>query len=85
MVTVTLTEPLKLADGRTLAELEVRQPRVKDQKAAQRFSSDPAEQETALVARMVGLVPEDLEEVLLVDYQRLLAEIFPRQPVVQPG
>lgn len=85
MAIVTLTEPLKLADGRTLTELDVRQPRVKDQKDAQRFSTDPAEQETALVARMVGLVPEDLEEVLLADYQRLLAEIFPRQPVVRPG
>lgn len=77
MAKVTLSEPLKLADGRTLTEVDVRQPRVRDQKAAQRVSSESADQETALVAMLVGLVPEDLEEMLLVDYQRLLAEIFP--------
>jgi len=69
--TIELAEPLLCADGRALTTLTMRPPRVKDLKAAQRVSEVPAEQELALLGRLVGVVPEDLEELLLADYARL--------------
>lgn len=70
---VALREPLKLADGRILTEIVLRAPRVRDLKAAQRASADPVEQELAMLARLTGLVPEDLDEMHLADYARLQA------------
>ncbi|HWO57689.1 MAG TPA: phage tail assembly protein [bacterium] len=71
MTTIPLSEPLKTGDGRLLKELTVRPPRVKDLKAAQRTGGTAAEQEVALLALLVGLVPEDLDELLVADYKRL--------------
>lgn len=68
---VKLSEPLKTGDGRVLDTLTLRAPRVRDLKAAQRRSENAAEQELSLLASLAGLVPEDLEELLLADYGKL--------------
>ncbi|AAU91004.1 phage tail assembly protein [Methylococcus capsulatus] len=68
---IKLHEPLKTGDGRTLTELTMRAPKVKDLKAAQRFGGSDADVEVALIASLVGVVPEDLDELGLADYRRL--------------
>ena len=66
-----LAYPVKLADGCTLAELTLRRPRVRDLKNAARYSDKTEEQETALLAALAGLTPEDLDEFDLADYRAL--------------
>ena len=66
-----LTYPVKLADGRTLAELTLRRSKVKDLKHAARYSDKTEEQETALLAALCGLAPEDMDELDLADYRKL--------------
>lgn len=72
---ITLKHPVKLATGQTIAKLTLRRPKVRDLKEAQRISDKPGEQELALIARLAGLTPEDVEELDLSDY-RQLAESF---------
>jgi hypothetical protein len=66
-----LTYPVKLADGRTVAELTLRRPKVRDLKHAARYSDKTEEQETALLAALCGLAPEDMDELDLADYRKL--------------
>ena len=66
-----LAYPVKLADGRTVTELQLRRPKVKDLKQAARYSDKTEEQETALLAALVGLTPEDMDELDLADYRKL--------------
>ena len=66
-----LAYPVKLADGRTLAELTLRRPKVRDLKHAARYSDKTEEQETALFAALAGLTPEDMEEFDLADYRAM--------------
>lgn len=74
-VQITLAHPVKLASGQTLTKLTVRRAKVRDLKDAQRRSDKAEEQELALLALLVGLTPEDLEELDLIDY-RALADSF---------
>jgi len=80
--TLELSGPLVCGDGRTLTALTLRTPRVKHLKEAQRVSDVAAEQELALLARLVGVVPEDLDELPLRDYA-VLQERF--RLAVTPG
>lgn len=72
---IELKHPVKLATGQTLAKVTLRRPKVRDLKAAQRVSDKPEEQELALIAQLVGLTPEDVEELDLADY-KAIAEHF---------
>lgn len=72
---ITLKHPVKLATGQMLTKITLRRPKVRDLKEAQRISDKPEEQELALIARLAGLTPEDVEELDLSDY-RQLAESF---------
>ncbi len=72
---ITLKHPVKLATGQTIAKLTLRRPKVRDLKEAQRVSDKPEEQELALIARLAGLTPEDIEELDLADY-KALADAF---------
>lgn len=72
---ITLKHPVKLATGQQLAKLTLRRPKVRDLKEAQRASDKPEEQELALIARLAGLTPEDVEELDLADY-KALADAF---------
>lgn len=69
-VEITLDYPIVTGKGR-VEKLDVRRPKVKDLKAAARFGKTPEDQETGLFAILTGLVPEDLNEMDLVDYAKL--------------
>ncbi|WP_038333791.1 phage tail assembly protein, partial [Kingella kingae] len=59
---VTLKYPVRLATGETLQKVTVRRPKVGDLRAVMHIENE-AEQGLMLVARVTGLVPEDLDEL----------------------
>ena len=67
---IVLKYPVRLPTGETLAKVSVRRPRVGDLRAVSHLATD-AEQELALLARIAGLVPEDLDLLDLADYKAL--------------
>nr|DAI55530.1 MAG TPA: tail assembly chaperone protein [Caudoviricetes sp.] len=69
---VKLKYPVRLATGQVLSELKVRRPRVGDLRAVMHIGSE-AEQGLMLVARITGLVPEDLDELDLQDLEAVQA------------
>ena len=70
--TVTLKYPVRLATGQTLDKVTVRRPRVGDLRAGMHIANE-AEQGLALVARVTGLVPEDLDMLDLRDLEAIQA------------
>lgn len=69
---VKLKYPVRLATGQVLEELNVRRPRVGDLRAVMHIANE-AEQGLMLVARITGLVPEDLDELDLQDLEAVQA------------
>lgn len=69
---IPLKHPYQSA-GKQIEQLLFRQPKVMDLKAASRFSENSADQEVALLAILCDLVPEDLNEMHLADFQALQA------------
>lgn len=69
---VKLKYPVRLATGQVLSELKVRRPRVGDLRAVMHIGSE-VEQGLMLVARVTGLVPEDLDELDLQDLEAVQA------------
>ena len=69
---VTLKYPVKLATGQTLNKVTVRRPRVGDLRAVMHISNE-AEQGLMLVSRVTGLVPEDLDMLVLKDVEAIQA------------
>ncbi|ELV2844219.1 phage tail assembly protein [Enterobacter cloacae] len=67
----TLQFPFTSATGEHIAELRLRRLKVKDMRTARRASDKPEEWDEPLMAAMTGLVPEDLSEMDLLDYQAL--------------
>ena len=63
--------PFTSAAGNTIDSLQLRRLKVKDMRNARRISEKPEEWEEPLMAAMTGLVPEDLAEMDLLDYQAL--------------
>lgn len=70
-VVVPLMEPLRTGDGRELSELKLRRPKVRDVKMAARFGKQAEDQEIGLVAILVGVTPEDLDQVDLADWRKI--------------
>ena len=70
--TVTLKYPVRLATGQTLEKVTVRRPRVGDLRAVMHIGNE-AEQGLALVSRVTGLVPEDLDMLDLRDLEAIQA------------
>lgn len=70
--TVKLKYLVKLATGETLDKVTVRRPRVGDLRAVMHIHNE-AEQGLALVARVTGLVPEDLDMLDLKDLEAIQA------------
>ena len=68
---IDLKYPITRPDGSKVASLTLKRATVGDLKAAQRLSDKPEEQELALIARITGLVPEDVELMDLADYKRV--------------
>ncbi|HGD3424773.1 TPA: phage tail assembly protein [Enterobacter hormaechei] len=67
----TLQYPFNSAAGEHITELQLRRLKVKDMRTARRASDKPEEWDEPLMAAMTGLVPEDLSEMDLLDYQAL--------------
>lgn len=69
--TYTLQFPFTSAAGERINALQLRRLKVKDMRVARRASDKPEEWDEPLMAAMTGLVPEDLAEMDLLDYQAL--------------
>lgn len=69
---VKLKYPVRLATGQTLDKVTVRRPRVGDLRAVMHINNE-AEQGLALVSRITGLVPEDLDMLDLKDLEAIQA------------
>lgn len=67
----SLQFPFTSAAGERINELQLRRLKVKDMRTARRASDKPEEWDEPLMAAMTGLVPEDLSEMDLLDYQAL--------------
>lgn len=62
--------PVVLADGSRLECITMRRAKVGDLRAVSHLEGEAA-QEIAMLARLCGLVPEDLEDLDLCDYRQL--------------
>lgn len=72
METLTLKRPVKLADGRQLTTITLRECTVADVKQAQRMTKgDNGALEIALLGVSCDLLPEDFERLSLSDYMRI--------------
>lgn len=69
---VILKYPVRLATGQLLEKVNVRRPRVGDLRAVMHIANE-AEQGLMLVARVTGLIPEDLDELDLKDLEAIQA------------
>jgi hypothetical protein len=70
METIPLDYPIEF-EGRTLASVEMRRPKVSDVTAAKRSKKTEAEAEVALVATLCGLPPAAIEDLDVADYKKL--------------
>lgn len=75
--TVDLNYPLTLPTGQKLTSITLRRARVGDLRAVAHLTNE-AEQGLALMSRVTGLVPEDLDMLDLADFNRL-QDVFRQQ------
>lgn len=73
----TLKYPFKSATGQQIETLELRRLKRRDLKAAHQYSKDDIEQEDFLIARLSGLVVEDIGELDIAD-SKALTDFFRR-------
>jgi hypothetical protein len=69
-VKITLRFPIKV-DGRETSELLMRRPKVRDMMLSDRPKASDAEKELALFASLVGISPDDMQELDMADYLTL--------------
>lgn len=70
---ITLSEPLDI-DGTKVTALQMREPRVKDQRQAQTMAGDDAILgEVMLFASLCGIPHQHVENMLMKDYKKLQA------------
>lgn len=67
----TLKHPFTSASGQRIETLELRRLTRRDLKAAHQYSKEDVEQEDFLLARMSGLVVEDVNELDMADSKAL--------------
>ena len=65
---LTLNYPIQDGQGKTLTELTIRRPKVKDLRKMQ--GATEVEQSINILAIVTGLVPEDIDELDMSDFQR---------------
>lgn len=68
MEKIKLIAPIETKDSGTLEELEIRRPRVKDLRLAQKTGGTSADQDVRLLATLTGLRPEDIDNMDAADY-----------------
>jgi hypothetical protein len=71
MSEICLKYPVQLASGKTLGKLTLRRAKVADLREASSGGASQEDQEVALLARLSGLLPEDVLELDLADYKAL--------------
>ena len=71
MSEICLKYPVQLASGKVLDKLALRRAKVADLREASRGGASQEDQEVALLARLSGLLPEDVLELDLADYKAL--------------
>ncbi|MGX2951454.1 phage tail assembly protein [Ursidibacter sp. B-7004-1] len=67
-VVLKLEHPITDGQGNPITELTIRRPKVKDMRKMR--GSNDFEQTISLIAIVTGLVPEDLDELDIVDVKR---------------
>jgi len=65
---LTLDFPIQDGQGNTLTELKIRRPKVKDLRKMK--GATEVEQSINILAIVTGLVPEDIDELDMSDFQR---------------
>lgn len=65
---LTLNYPIQDGQGKTLTELTIRRPKVKDLRKMN--GATEVEQSINILAIVTGLVPEDIDELDMSDFQR---------------
>ncbi|NYT62360.1 phage tail assembly protein [Alcaligenaceae bacterium] len=76
--TIELKFPVEI-DGTSVSVLTLRRPKVRDNLAAEKMSSNNAEREIALLAMLADVSPNDLHELDMGDYaalQKALTSFF---------
>ena len=68
---ICLKYPVQLASGKALNKMVLRRAKVADLREASRGSDKQEDQEVALLARLSGLLPEDVLELDLGDHKAL--------------
>ncbi|MBF0752239.1 MULTISPECIES: phage tail assembly protein [unclassified Pasteurella] len=68
-VIVALEFPIQDGEGKTITELTIRRPKVKDIRKMQ--GSTDIEQSISLISIATGLVPEDVDELDIADFKRV--------------
>ena len=74
-VTITLARGVTV-DGASIKVLQMREPTVGDQIAAQAGKADPARHEVALIANLCSIAPSDVEALTMRDYRRVQAALM---------
>lgn len=67
---IKLKKPL-IIDGVSFDSLDMREPTVDDQLAADKAKGTPGEQEVFMFANLCGVAPDDLRRLSLADYKKL--------------
>lgn len=70
MEKITLNHPIT-SHGKTITELAMRRPKVKDMRIARKGNEDPADQEVRLFANLCEVTPDDIDALDLADYGKL--------------
>jgi hypothetical protein len=69
---ITLSKSVTI-DGTEVKALRMREPTVKDQRAARRLAEDPEETEVTLFSSLCGVTADTINNLKMRDYQRLQA------------
>ncbi|ASY79018.1 phage tail assembly protein [Pectobacterium brasiliense] len=69
--TYSLQFPYTTSAGQRVESISLKRLKVKDIKAVKKISDDPSNWDDALLSRMTGLVPEDIDEMDAQDYMAL--------------
>ena len=90
MKTVRLSQPIA-SDGKTVTEVQVRRPKVKDLRAMERDNTNPAsqiDQGVAMAALLTELPVEIIDEMDAVDFaavSEVIAGFLPQGPAPATG
>ncbi len=71
---ITFDPPVKVANGEPISEIVMREPLVKDMRVADRMQGSDLDKEVAMIARLTGVNPDDLDGFSAANYRKLQGE-----------